>query len=48
MPGKKTVVIPDKKTLKEFAAELKRLTNFPLTDDIVEEAIKATKAKKEA
>lgn len=35
----------DEDTLREFAAEIKRLTNFPLDDEIVEEAIKAMKPK---
>jgi len=35
----------DESTLREFAAELKRLTNFPLSDEIVEAAIKTTKPK---
>lgn len=36
---KKITVTPDKTTLREFAAEIIRLTNFPLTQDIVEQAI---------
>lgn len=37
----------DRDTLREFAAELKRLTNFPLTDAVVEQAIAAMKPKLE-
>lgn len=47
MSTKKMVVVPDEETLREFAAEIKRLTNFPLSDSIVKEAIKAMKPKKE-
>ena len=35
----------DQNILKEFAAEIKRLTNFPLSDEVVEAAIKAMKPK---
>ena len=45
---KKTTIVIDKKLLRDFAAEIKRLTNFPLSEGIVEEAIKAVKFKKEA
>jgi len=35
----------DENTLREFAAEIRRLTNYPLPDEIVETAIKAVKPK---
>lgn len=44
---KKVKYVPDSDTLREFADIIKLLTNFPLTDALVEQAIARMPAKEE-